>query len=326
MGLGILADGKWISERDQEDEKGRFIRPSTTFRHQITADGSSGFKAEPGRYHLYISWACPWAHRTAIMRKLKGLEDAISLSVVAAEIDQNSWEFSDEPGAIPDTVNHTNYLWQVYLLAEPKYSGRVTVPVLWDKQTGTIVNNESREIIRMLDTQFNNIAKKKANFCPEDLQQKIDETIDAIYQPINNGVYRAGFATQQSAYDQAVTELFDALDYWEKVLAEQRYLCGDTITEADWCMFTTLFRFDSVYYVHFKCNLRRIVDYPNLWNYLKELYQQPGVKETCNLDHIKRHYYKSHPNVNPTRIVPKGPIIDFEAPYNRDKVRAAVAV
>lgn len=325
MGLGLLAEGKWISERDQEDEKGRFIRPSTTFRHQITADGSSGFKAQSGRYHLYICWACPWAHRTAIMRKLKGLEDAISLSVVAPEIDQNGWEFSDEPGAIPDTVNHTNYLWEVYLKADPNYTGRVTVPVLWDKQTGTIVNNESREIIRMLDTQFDGIAQKDVNFYPEDLQAKIDQTIDAIYQPINNGVYRAGFATKQSAYEEAVTELFDALDYWEKVLDRQRYLCGDRITEADWCIFTTLLRFDAVYYVHFKCNLRRIVDYPNLWNYLKDLYQQPGVKETCNLDHIKRHYYKSHPNVNPTRIVPKGPIIDFEAPHNRDRITRNLA-
>lgn len=325
MGLGLLAEGKWISERDQEDEKGRFIRPSTTFRHQITADGSSGFKAQSGRYHLYICWACPWAQRTAIMRKLKGLEDAISLSVVAPEIDQNGWEFSDQPGCIPDTVNHTNYLWEVYLKADPDYTGRVTVPVLWDKQTGTIVNNESREIIRMLDTQFDAIAQKDVNFYPEDLQAKIDQTIDAIYQPINNGVYRAGFATKQSAYEEAVTELFDALDYWENVLDRQRYLCGDRITEADWCIFTTLLRFDAVYYVHFKCNLRRIVDYPNLWNYLKDLYQQPGVKETCNLDHIKRHYYKSHPNVNPTRIVPKGPIIDFEAAHNRDRITRNLA-
>lgn len=323
MGLGILAEGKWISEREQEDEQGKFIRPSTTFRDQITADGSSGFKAESGRYHLYISWACPWAQRTAIMRKLKGLEDAISLSVVAAEIDQNSWEFSDdEPGCIPDTVNNTRYLWEVYLLADSNYSGRVTVPVLWDKQTGTIVNNESREILRMFDTQFNTIGRKDTNFYPEDLQTVIDKTIDAIYMPINNGVYRAGFATTQSAYEEAVTELFAALDYWEGVLAEQRYLCGDRITEADWCMFTTLLRFDAVYYVHFKCNLRRIVDYPNLWNYLKELYQQPGVKETCNLDHIKRHYYKSHPKVNPTRIVPSGPIINFEAPHNRYRMGA----
>jgi putative glutathione S-transferase len=255
---------------------------------------------------------------------LKGLEDALGLSVVAPEIDQNGWEFSDEPGCIPDTVNGTKYLWEVYLKADPHYSGRVTVPVLWDARTGTIVNNESRNIIRMLDTQFDAIAGKDVNFYPDDLQDLIDETIDAIYQPINNGVYRAGFATQQSAYEEAVTALFDALDHWEDVLGERRYLCGNRITEADWCMFTTLLRFDAVYYVHFKCNLRRVVDYPNLWNYLKELYQQPGVKETCNLDHIKRHYYKSHPKVNPSRIVPKGPVINFEAPYDRYRMPTAV--
>ncbi len=326
MGLGILKNGKWISRREQEDSEGKFIRPSTTFRDKITADGSSGFKAEPGRYHLYISWACPWACRTAILRQLKGLEDVIGLSVVAAEIHENSWEFSDEPGAIPDTVNNTDYLWQLYLKAEPDYTGRVTVPVLWDKQKNTIVNNESREIIRMFDTEFEEFAKQDADFYPKDLQKVVDETIDAIYQPINNGVYRAGFATSQSAYDEAVTELFNALDYWEKVLGERRYLCGDKVTEADWCMFTTLFRFDAVYYVHFKCNLRRILDYPNLWNYLKELYQMPGVKETCNLDHIKRHYYISHPNVNPHQIVPKGPIINFDEPHNRDKIPTAVTV
>ncbi|MDJ0734526.1 MAG: glutathione S-transferase family protein [Nostocaceae cyanobacterium] len=320
MGLGILKDGKWISERDQEDSQGRFIRPSTTFRNKITADGSSGFKAEPGRYHLYISWACPWACRTAIMRQLKGLQDVIGLSVVAAEIDQNSWEFSDEPGAIPDTVNGANYLWQIYLLADANYSGRVTVPVLWDTQTGTIVNNESREIIRMLDTEFEDFAKNDVNFYPQDLQTVIEETIDAIYQPINNGVYRAGFAASQLAYDEGVTDLFAALDHWEEVLGKQRYICGDRITEADWCLFTTLFRFDAVYYVHFKCNVLRIVEYPNLWNYLKELYQIPGVKETCNMDHIKRHYYRSHPKVNPTRIVPKGPIINFDEPHNREQV------
>ena len=322
MGLGILKNGQWVSQKDQEDSEGKFIRPSTTFRDQITADASSGLKAEAGRYHLYISWACPWACRTAILHQLKGLQDVIGLSVVAAEIAQNSWEFGDEPGCIPDTVNGTQYLWQLYLKADPNYSGRVTVPVLWDIQNRTIVNNESREIIRMFDTEFNAFAKQNINFYPEHLQKVIDETIDTIYQPINNGVYRAGFATTQSAYDEAVTELFTALDYWEKILGNQRYLCGNEITEADWCMFTTLFRFDVVYYVHFKCNLRRIVDYPNLWNYLKELYQLPGVKETCNLDHIKRHYYKSHPQVNPTRIVPKGPLIDFDAPHNRDKVFA----
>ncbi|MCX7596648.1 MAG: glutathione S-transferase family protein [Fischerella sp.] len=322
MGLGILKDGKWLSEREQEDSEGKFIRSSTTFRNQIAADGSSGFKAESGRYHLYISWACPWACRTAIMRQLKGLQDAIGMSVVAPEIHDNGWEFASEPGCIPDTVNGANYLWQIYLQADPNYSGRVTVPVLWDTQTNTIVNNESREIMRMFETEFHSFAKHNVNFYPESLQKVIDETIDAIYQPINNGVYRAGFATKQAAYDEAVTELFDALDYWEKVLGEQRYLCGHQITEADWCMFTTLFRFDAVYYGHFKCNLRRIVDYSNLWNYLKDLYQHPGVKETCNLDHIKRHYYRSHPNVNPTRIVPKGPLIDFDAPHNRDRIFA----
>jgi putative glutathione S-transferase len=322
MGLGILKDGKWLSEREQEDAEGKFIRPSTTFHNQITADGASGFKAEAGRYYLYISWACPWACRTAIMRQLKGLQDIVGMSVVAPEIHDNGWEFADEPGCIPDTVNGADYLWQIYLKAAPNYSGRVTVPVLWDTQTNTIVNNESREIMRMFDTEFNHLAQNNVNFYPENLQKMIDETIDSIYQPINNGVYRAGFATKQAAYDQAVTELFDALEHWEKVLGEQRYLCGEQITEADWCMFTTLYRFDPVYYVHFKCNLRRIVDYPNLWNYLKDLYQQPGVKQTCNLDHIKRHYYRSHPKVNPTRIVPKGPLIDFDTPHNRDRLFA----
>ncbi|KOP22967.1 glutathionyl-hydroquinone reductase YqjG [Hapalosiphon sp. MRB220] len=320
MGLGILKDGKWLSEREQEDSAGKFIRPSTTFRNKITADGSSGFQAEAGRYHLYISWACPWACRTAIMRQLKGLQDIVGMSVVAPEIHDNGWEFADEPGCIPDKVNGADYLWQIYLKADPNYSGRITVPVLWDTQTNTIVNNESREIMRMFDTEFHHLVQNNVNFYPENLQKVIDETIDAIYQPINNGVYRAGFATKQAAYDEAVTELFNALDHWEKILGEQRYLCGDQVTEADWCMFTTLFRFDPVYYVHFKCNLHRIVDYPNLWNYLKDLYQQPGVKQTCNLDHIKRHYYRSHPKVNPTRIVPKGPLIDFDASHNRDRM------
>jgi putative glutathione S-transferase len=318
MGLGILADGKWIPRREQEDSKGRFVRPSTTFRNQITADGSSDFKPEAGRYHLYISWACPWAHRTAIMRRLKGLENAVGLSVVAAVIDQNSWEFSEtEPGAIPDNVNGKNYLWEVYLKADSNYSGRVTVPVLWDKEKETIVNNESREIIRMFDTEFNALAESNFNLLPPDLKAKVDETIDAIYQPINNGVYRAGFATTQSAYEEGVKDLFAALDYWEGVLSQQRYLCGDRLTEADICMFTTLLRFDVVYYVHFKCNLRHLWDYPNLWNYLKDIYQHPGVKETCNFDHIKRHYYQSHPNVNPAGIVPIGPELDLDSPHNR---------
>ncbi len=321
MGLGQLIDGEWHSDRSQEDEKGRFVRPSTTFRNWITADGSSDFPAEAGRYHLYVSLACPWAHRTLIMRSLKGLQDAIGLSIVDPVIDADSWEFSDYPGSIRDTVNNAEYLWQIYTKADPDYTGRVTVPVLWDKETGTIVNNESREIIRMLDTEFEAIATTDNHFCPPDLKPKIEEAIDAIYQPINNGVYRAGFATSQAAYEEGITDLFNALDRWENILSQQRYLCGDRITEADWCMFTTLFRFDAVYYVHFKCNLRRIVDYPNLWNYLKELYQLPGVKETCNLDHIKTHYYQSHNKINPTAIVPKGPIIDFDEPHDRDSIK-----
>ncbi|MBC8122421.1 MAG: glutathione S-transferase family protein [Gemmatimonadaceae bacterium] len=323
--MGMLVDGKWTNQEKDRSEEGKFNRTPTTFRNQVTRDGSSGFKAEPGRYHLYISWACPWAHRTAILRKLKGLEETISLSVVDAEIIDNGWVFSDAPGCIPDTVNGTQYLWEIYVKAKSDYSGKVTVPVLWDKQTNTLVNNESRQIIRMFDTEFVEFARPDADFWPTDLSSDIDAAIDAIYEPINNGVYRSGFATTQAAYEEAVSELFEALDYWEGVLGRQRYLCGDRITEADWCMFTTLLRFDSVYHGHFKCNLRRIVDYPHLWNYLKDLYQQPGVRETCNLDHIKRHYYKSHNNINPTRIVPKGPIIDFDASHDRNRLTRTAA-
>ncbi len=260
-----------------------------------------------------------------ILRQLKGLTDVIGLSVVDAVIDQDGWVFSEEEGCILDTVNRSHYLRDIYTKAEPQYTGKVTVPVLWDQQTRTIVSNESRDIIRMFDTEFGDFAKPGVNFYPPELQDTIDETIDAIYSPINNGVYRSGFATTQAAYEEAVTELFQALDHWEEVLSQQRYLCGNQITEADWCMFTTLLRFDAVYYGHFKCNLRRIVDYPNLWNYLKDLYQQPGVKETCNLDHIKRHYYKSHTNINPTRIVPKGPLLDFDARHDRDHLQNLVA-
>ncbi|MGJ3247401.1 MAG: glutathione S-transferase family protein [Elainellaceae cyanobacterium] len=323
MGLGMLIDGQWVKERNQEDKEGKFIRPSTTFRNWITADGSSGFKAEAGRYHLYVSLACPWAHRTLIMRQLKGLTDAISISIVDPEMMGDGWEFSDGPGCIPDTVNQAEYLRDIYTLADPHFTGRVTVPVLWDKQKKAIVNNESREIIRMLDAEFGEVAQSDVDLCPTDLHDSIESVIDAIYQPINNGVYRAGFATQQVAYEEAVTELFDALDHWENVLDRQRFLCGDRLTEADLCMFTTLFRFDAVYYVHFKCNLRRIVDYPNLWGYVRDLYQHPGVKDTCNLDHIKRHYYKSHNQVNPVGLVPKGPMIDFEQDHERDRLFSA---
>lgn len=319
MGLGRLVNGEWVTKRSQEDQEGRFVRPETNFRHWIKADGSSAFAPETRRYHLYVSLACPWAHRTLIMRELKGLQDAISLSVVDPYMGEEGWEFSNSPGSIPDTINYTQYLREIYLKANPTISGRVTVPVLWDKQTETIVNNESSEIIRMLDHECGAIAQSPIDLCPPDLQSQVDETIAAIYNPINNGVYRAGFATKQGAYEEAVTELFESLDHWETMLDRQRFLCGDRLTEADICLFTTLFRFDVVYYVHFKCNLRRIVDYPNLWGYLRDLYQLPAFKVTCNLDHIKSHYYRSHPNVNPYQIVPKGPIIDFDGAHGRDR-------
>lgn len=320
MALGMMVDGKWTTDWNERDKSGKFNRTPTKFRDRVTADGSSGFEAASGRYHLYVSLACPWAHRTLIMRSLKGLESAIGLSIVDAVLSDKGWFFSENFGAIPDAVNHAEYLQEIYLKADPKYTGRITVPVLWDKEKQTIVNNESREIIRMFDTEFNEFATRKNDLYPQALQQQIDDTIDKIYMPINNGVYRSGFATSQEAYEEAVTELFQNLDYWETVLANQRYLCGNQLTEADICMFTTLLRFDSVYYSHFKCNVRRIVDYPNLWNYLKELYQHPQIKPTCNLDHIKRHYYMSQTQINPNRIVPIGPEIDFEAPHDREHI------
>lgn len=323
MASGMIIEGKWTTDRNQSDPSGKFNEIPTTFRDRVTADGSSGFKAEAGRYHLYVSLACPWAHRTLIMRELKGLNDAISVSIVDPIMSDKGWMFSKAPGAIPEEVNHAQYLQEIYLKADPKYTGRVTVPVLWDKQTQTIVNNESREIIRMFDVEFAELATQKIDLYPRNLQQKIDETIDAIYLPINAGVYRSGFATSQAAYEEAVTELFESLDRWETVLSKQRYLCGEQLTEADVCMFVTLYRFDSVYHGHFKCNLRRILDYPNLWNYLKDLYQRPEFKVTCNLDYIKRGYYMSMTEINPNRIVPKGPIVDFDERHDRDRLRLA---
>jgi glutathionyl-hydroquinone reductase len=319
MPSGMMIEGTWIADWNQRDRSGKFNETPTTFRSRITADGSSGFKAEAGRYHLYVALACPWAHRTLIMRELKGLHEAISVSIVDPIMSDQGWMFSDAPGAIPDSVNHAQYLQEIYLKADRKYTGRVTVPVLWDKQTETIVNNESREIVRMFDVEFAELAAQKIDLYPGDLQQKIDATIDDIYMPINRGVYRAGFATSQAAYEEAVIELFESLDRWETILSEQRYLCGYRLTEADICMFATLYRFDSVYHGHFKCNLRRIIDYPNLWNYLKDLYQRPEFKATCNLDDIKRGYYTSMTEINPNQIVPKGPIIDFDEPHDRDR-------
>ncbi len=313
--MGMLVEGEWRTENSFANKEGRFVRSETSFRDRVTADGSSGFPAETGRYHLYVSWACPWAHRTSILRKLKGLEDAISLSSVGPFMGENGWAFSD---GFTDPLYGSEYLRDIYAKADPNYTGRVTTPVLWDKEQETVVNNESREVIRMLDTEFEEYASTGESFLPEDLRDDVERTIDAIYQPINNGVYRSGFATTQDAYEEAVVEVFDALDHWDDVLGGQRYLCGNVITEADWCMFTTLVRFDPVYHYHFKCNLRRISDYPNLSGYLKDLYQTPGVAETVDFDHIKRHYYTSHESVNPTRIIPKGPILDLEGPHDRD--------
>jgi putative glutathione S-transferase len=314
---GMMIQGEWMIDWNERDQSGQYNPKPTTFRDRVTADGASGFKAEAGRYHLYVSLGCPWAHRTLIMRELKGLNDVISVSIVDPILGEQGWKFSDAPGAIPDSVNHAQYLQEIYLKADPKYTGRVTVPVLWDKQEQTIVNNESREIMRMFDIEFAELPTQKIDLYPRDLQQKIDETIDAIYMPINAGVYRTGFATSQAAYEAAVTELFEHLDRWETVLSQQRYLCGDRLTEADICMFATLYRFDSVYHGQFKCNLRQILDYPNLWNYLKDLYQRSEFKATCNLDYIKRGYYMSMTDINPNRIVPKGPILNFDEPHDR---------
>lgn len=320
--MGRLVEGQWTTEWYKPDAAGRFVRESASFRGRITADGSSGFPAEAGRYHLYVSLACPWAHRTLIVRALRRLEDAVSISVVDPYMAEHGWTFSDAPGAIRDSVNGADYLHQIYVKARPDYTGRVTVPVLWDKQQGVIVNNESREIIRMFDTEMRGLGDASVDLAPEPLRAEIDRVLDAIYAPINNGVYRAGFATKQAAYDDAVVELFAALDHWDTVLGSRRFLCGNALTEADVCLFTTLLRFDPVYHGHFKCNLRRIADYPNLSGYVRDIYQTPGVAGTCNLDHIKQHYYRSHDTINPTRIVPRGPILALDAPHDRARLSA----
>lgn len=329
--MGLLVDGQWQDQwYDTGKTGGRFVRKDAAFRNWVTADGAagptgdSGFKAEAGRYHLYVSLACPWAHRTLIFRKLKRLDDKISISVVDPLMLDEGWTIkSDYPGTIPDTLYGKTRLYEIYQLALPDYTGRVTVPVLWDKERRTIVSNESSEIIRMLNSAFDALPGVEASldFYPAALRPEIDAINAAVYDRVNNGVYKAGFATKQDAYEEAVTALFDELDTIEARLSRQRYLAGVRITEADWRLFTTLVRFDAVYHGHFKCNLRRIVDYPNLWNYLRDLYQVPGVAETVNLDHIKRHYYGSHKTINPTGIVPLGPLLDFSAPHNRDRIQ-----
>ena len=322
--MGLLVDGIW-SDRwyDTKESGGKFVRSEAKWRDWITADGTPGegrarsFKAEPGRYHLYVSLACPWAHRTLIFRKLKKLEDIVSVSVVHHFMGKDGWTFLAEDGATGDTLYGLDFLHQIYTKADPAYSGRVTVPVLWDKQGQTIVSNESPEIIRMLNSAFDAWGDASLDFYPEALRGEIDAVNERVYATVNNGVYRAGFATTQGAYEEAFKELFSTLDWLEERLSGQRYLAGGAITEADWRLFTTLVRFDPVYVGHFKCNLRRIADYPNLSNYVRDLYQVPGVAETVDLHHIKAHYYGSHATINPTRIIPVGPEIDYSAPHDR---------
>ena len=288
------------------NEAGEFKRKDSKFRNWVKADGSTPHQPEAGRYHLYVSFACPWASRTLLVRKLCSLESAITMSWVEPEWGPKGWRFADGTDLI-----------DIYLKVDPNFKGDETVPILWDKKLNTIVNNESRDIIRMLDEEFREIGNSEIDLCPPDLKTEIDQTLDAIYEPINNGVYRAGFATTQEAYEAAVKELFGALDRYERVLAGQRYLCGSRLTEADVCLFTTLVRFDPVYVGHFKCNLRCLREYPNLWAYTREIYQISGVSETVNFDHIKRHYYRSHENINPNGIVPLGPVLNFLAPHDR---------
>ena len=291
--------------------KGEFIRQESIFRNWVTASGESGYLAEPDRYHLYVSLACPWAHRTVIFRKLKKLEGVISLSVVDPIRDHRGWRFTGSEGEFPDEINGFSLLSEAYLKSDPSFDGRVTVAVLWDKKTQRIVNNESSEIIRMLNAEFNAFTESTIDYYPVELREEIDEINAFVYTNINNGVYRTGFATTQAAYEKAFTALFATLDNLEERLSGQSYLLGNQITEADWRLFTTLVRFDAVYYSHFKCNQKRLVDYLHLWRYTRNLYQVPGVADTVNMDHIKRHYYGTHASLNPTGIVPKGPEIDF---------------
>ena len=323
--MGQLVDGEWHDVwYDTKKSGGKFVRADAKFRNWITADGSAGpsgtggFQAEAGRYHLYVSYACPWAHRTLIFRALKGLEDLITISVVHPDMLTDGWTLSNDfPGATGDTLYGLPFARDIYLKAEPKMSGRVTVPILWDKQQETIVSNESSEIIRMFNSAFNGITGNTLDFWPEDLREAIEPVNARIYDTLNNGVYRSGFATTQTAYDEAVSQLFDTLDWLEDRLSQNRYLMGDRVTEADWRLVPTLFRFDPVYHLHFKCNRRRIVDYPNLWAYTRELYQWPGVAPTVNFDHIVRHYHYSHETINPHRIVPINPVIDWMEPHGR---------
>jgi putative glutathione S-transferase len=331
--MGVLVNGRWSDRSyDMSASGGRFLRQESAFRNWITPDGTpgptgdGGFRAEAGRYHLYVSMACPWAHRTLIFRALKGLESAISVSVVHWRMGEYGWTFDEGPGVIPDPILGAQRLYEVYVRSNPTYSGRATVPVLWDKHRNVIVSNESSEIIRMLNMAFDHIGALPADFYPVELRAMIDAFNARIYPTVNNGVYKAGFATTQETYEEAVRPLFSTLDALENRLGTHRYLCGVRLTEADWRLFTTLVRFDSVYVGHFKCNLRRILDYPNLWGFTRELYQHPGVAETTDFNHIKRHYYQSHESINPTRIVPVGPALDLLSPHGRERLQERMLV
>lgn len=317
--MGLLQNGQWVDKwYDTDSSGGEFRRQDSRFRNWVTADGSAGltgdagFKAEPGRYHLYVSLACPWAHRTLVFRELKGLQDLIDVTVVEPLMLNNGWELTDDQYGL-------DYLYQLYLQADPGYEGRVTVPVLWDKQEQTIVSNESADIIRMFNSAFNDLTGNEQDFYPQALRSEINEINAHVYDTINNGVYKAGFATDQKVYEEAYDALFEALDGIESTLTQSRYLVGDQLTEADWRLFTTLIRFDAVYHGHFKTNRQRIADYPALSNYVRDLYQRPGVAGTVDFAHIKQHYYGSHVTINPTQVVPVGPAQDFTRPHDRDR-------
>ncbi len=323
--MGMLIDGVWHEQGyDTSKTKGRFVRSASSIRNWITPDGSpgpggeGGFKAEPGRYHLYVSHACPWAHRTMIMRSLKGLQDMISVSVVNWHMGADGWTFEPGEGVVPDPVNNAAFVRDVYTASDSTYTGRVTVPILWDLRDGRIVNNESSEIIRMLNSAFDEIGARGGNYYPEELRSAIDTINERVYETLNNGVYKCGFAASQAAYDENIVPLFATLDWLEDILSTQRYVADDVLTEADIRLFTTLVRFDSVYHGHFKCNIRRIIDYPNLWGFVRELYQMPDIRETIDLRHIKHHYYGSHAWLNPSGVVPVGPEIDFDEPHGRN--------
>ena len=327
--MGLLIDGKWHDKwYDTDKTGGKFEREAARFRNWVTADGSpgldgeGGFKAESGRYHLYVSMACPWAHRTLIFRKLKGLEKHISVSVVHPDMVENGWEFRPDSEQHRDHLHGFRFMHQVYTKAAPEYSGRVTVPTLWDKKKETIASNESAEIIRMFNSAFDGLegVRTDLDFYPGELQEEIDSVNARVYDTVNNGVYKAGFATAQDKYEEAYNALFDSLDWLEERVSSQRYLVGGRLTEADWRLFTTLIRFDAVYYSHFKCNRQRISDFPALSAYVRDLYQVPGVAETVDINQIKRHYYVSQRTINPTQIVPVGPELDFDSPHGRESL------